>query len=266
MKISVSVVYAFSGNGARGNAAGVYYSEQELDDALQQKIAALMGLSETAFLTPLQNAYRLRWFTPTQEVNLCGHATLAAAAFLSNQSGQGSGDFVFETRSGRLKVSVKGAAAELFFPLDVIQAADTPDALAKALGCEVIDFYKGPLYDLAVCETENSIRKLQPDFDLLAEIAPGGLIVSAASDMPQNYDFVSRFFAPGCGIDEDPATGSAQCTLYPYWAKRLAREKLISYQVSEQGGLFEVKKADANTVSITGEFKVDAQPRLIQIF
>lgn len=265
MKLSISVIHAFVGEKAQGNPAGVYYSDSPLSDTEQQKIAALMALSETAFLTPADHAYRLRWFTPTQEVNLCGHATLAAAAFLLNQSGQGSDDYIFETRSGRLKVSVKGAAAELFFPLDAIQAADTPDALAQALGCEVIDFYKGPLYALAVCETETSIRELQPDFNLLAEIAPGGLIVSAVSDAPQNYDFVSRFFAPGCGIDEDPATGSAQCTLYPYWAKRLGREKLISYQASEQGGLFEVKKADADTVSITGEFRMDSHPRLIQI-
>jgi PhzF family phenazine biosynthesis protein len=177
----------------------------------------------------------LRWFTPQQEVDLCGHATLAAAHVLWQELGVGADVLRFNTRSGLLTATQEDASILLDFPADPPQAVDIPEHLEEALQSEPELALRGRDDLLVVLAEADRLRGLEPDFDRLAELEARGVIVTALSDQPE-YDFVSRFFAPKLGIPEDPVTGTAHCTLAPYWGKRLAKTQMVGYQCSSRGG------------------------------
>ena len=198
-----------------------------------KSIAAENNLSETAFTVPRGEDFDLRWFTPTIEVDLCGHATLAAAFVLATERGVRANPFRFHSRSGVLSVSVEGnGVLTLDFPARAAVAMPAPEALLRGLGARPAEVLKARDY-LGVFASEAEVRALQPDFAALKTLDGLGIIATAAGS---DCDFVSRFFAPGAGIDEDPATGSSHCTLIPYWARRLGKTKLFARQVSARGG------------------------------
>jgi len=206
--------------------------ESWLDDGLLQAIAEENNLSETAFFVPSDQGFRLRWFTPASEVDLCGHATLAAAHVLFDHLGHRGQVITFETRSGALSVKRKGDLLEMDFPACPPTPCASFELLAKALGRQPLEILRADDY-MAVFENEAAIRGIKPDFLLLGTLDLRGVIITAPGD---SHDFVSRFFAPRLGILEDPVTGSAHCTLAPYWAGRLGKRLLSARQVSKRGG------------------------------
>lgn len=231
-KIPVFVVDAFAERPFQGNPAAVCPLEEWLPDELMQSIAAENNLSETAFIIAKNDAYEIRWFTPKVEVDLCGHATLASAHVLARHLGYGDTTLRFDSRSGRLFVRINGELLIMDLPARPGQECDLPPQLETALGAKPIEVRKARDY-LAVFETEQTIRDLTPDFALLAELECLGIIATAPGD---NCEFVSRFFAPRAGINEDPVTGSAHCTLIPYWSEKLQKSRLVARQVSQRGG------------------------------
>jgi PhzF family phenazine biosynthesis protein len=203
-----------------------------LDDGLLQAIAAENNLSETAFFVPADDGFQLRWFTPVAEVDLCGHATLAAAHVLFAHLGQAGTAITFETRSGPLTVRHRDSLLEMDFPARPPAPCACPEPLARALGQAPREVLRADDY-LAVFDSEETVRAIAPDFALLAALDLRGVIVTAPG---RDEDFVSRFFAPRLGIPEDPVTGSAHCTLAPYWAGRLGKSALSARQVSRRCG------------------------------
>ena len=208
-----------------------------------QQIAAEMNLSETAFLHPIDGGYALRWFTPSVEVDLCGHATLASAHVLFEDGLLGENDTAhFETRSGLLTVAMADGLVEMNFPASAVEPCEAPGGLLGALGIESRSVYRTQFDYLVEANSEEEVRALQPDFAGLRHLEVRGVMVTAAATR-RGFDFVSRFFAPGSGIDEDPVTGSAHCALGPFWGKRLGKEQMIARQVSERGGTVRVRLA-----------------------
>ncbi len=225
-------VDAFTSALFHGNPAGVCLLPSWLDDALLLAIAHENRLSETAFLVGRDNEYELRWFTPATEVDLCGHATLAAGFVLYNIVGCSAEPLIFHSQSGKLTVSRDNDMLFLDFPSRKARKIPCPELLLKALGREPVAVYKDR--DLmAVFETPEQVRSLRPDYSLLAGLDCLGCIVTAPGE---KEDFVSRFFAPSVGINEDPVTGSAHCTLIPYWSQRLKKTTLHACQISQRGG------------------------------
>ncbi|MDZ4701108.1 MAG: PhzF family phenazine biosynthesis protein [Rhodothermales bacterium] len=240
-------VDAFTDTPFRGNPAGVCILEQPADEAWMQEVACEMNLAETAFLTKEVDGYRLRWFTPTMEVDLCGHATLASAHVLWERGFlPGTRDARFHTKSGLLKAVRRGELIELDFPTEAPAPVKAPSDLARALGVEPTYVGKNRMDYLVEIADAKALRKLDPDLTALRRIPGRGFIVTAASDDPR-YDFISRFFAPAAGVDEDPVTGSAHCCLGPYWAERLAKTELNAYQASPRGGSLVVRVAGDRT-------------------
>jgi predicted PhzF superfamily epimerase YddE/YHI9 len=235
-------VDAFTSEPFRGNPAGVCLLEQERDPAWMQSVAAEMNLAETAFLQPRADGdFDLRWFTPTIEIDLCGHATLASAHDLW-ESGRLSPQEAarFHTRSGLLTAVRRGEWIELDFPATPEQKVDPPPGLLEALGTEA-QYVGRSIFDYLVeLESEDAVARLKPDFGRLAKISARGVIATARSASP-DFDFVSRFFAPASGIDEDPATGSAHCCLTPFWSGRLGKDTLLARQISPRGGVLRVQ-------------------------
>lgn len=233
-------VDAFTSRRFHGNPAGVAPLDDWLDDDTLQAIAAEHNLSETAFIVASGNGasrsvanYEIRWFTPTVEVDLCGHATLAAAHALWEYAGVRAKAITFESRSGTLHATREAGLITLDFPAQPVEPCPrAARALAKALGREPAEVLRGKNY-VAVFESKRDVHELRPDFRALAELDAMGVIVTAPA---VGHDFVSRYFAPAAGIDEDPVTGSAHCTLAPYWAERLGRSRLTAHQVSARGG------------------------------
>lgn len=215
-----------------GNPAAIVPLDRWLPEATLQAIAAENNLSETAYFVKQGDDYHLRWFTPTREVDLCGHATLASAWVLWERLGETAALIRFETRSGDLRVTREADTLWLDFPADPAQPCPVPSALATGLGQPPNEVLRGRNY-VAVYASEAVVRALKPDFRQLATLGEHGVIVTAPG---QDCDFVSRFFGPQFGIDEDPATGSAHCTLTPLWAGRLGRRSLRARQVSHRGG------------------------------
>jgi PhzF family phenazine biosynthesis protein len=216
-----------------GNPAAVVPLERWLPDATMQAIALENNLSETAYLVPRGERFALRWFTPVREVDLCGHATLAAAFVVYGSLGFTADRICFDTASGEFAVTRDGAWLWMDFPGDRPVPAEAPAALAQGLGAmprEVL----GAVDYLAVFDNEEEVHALTPDFRTLAQLDRRGVIATARG---RDTDFVSRFFAPKFGIDEDPVTGSAHCTLAPFWAARLGRSELTGRQVSKRGGV-----------------------------
>jgi len=232
MQILYFEVHSFTDEVFHGNPAGVCPLEEWLDDEMMLKIAAENGLSETAFFVAREGFYELRWFTPTTEVDLCGHATLATAFVLFEHLGYDAEAIRFETKSGALQVGRLGASLIMDFPSRPGEECSAPDHLASGLGIPVKEVYKSRDY-LVVLPDEDVVRALDPDFSELLQVDALGIIVTAPGD---DVDFVSRFFAPRAGVNEDPVTGSAHCTLAPYWAERLEKKDLSARQVSDRGG------------------------------
>jgi len=226
------VVHSFTDTVFRGNPAGVCPLEEWLDDSVMQRIAAENRLSETAFFVRNGDHFDLRWFTPTIEVDLCGHATLASAYVLFEHLGHEEDVATFQTRSGELVVWKEGGSLVMDFPSRPGEPIEAPDELITGLGREPTEVYRARDY-LAIFETEQEIRDLKPDFSALEKLDCTGVIASAPGSA---VDFVSRFFAPLAGIPEDPVTGSAHSTLTPYWGARLGKKQLTACQISQRGG------------------------------
>ena len=210
------------------------------DEAWMQNVAREMNLSETAFLYRQENGFNLRWFSPAVEVDLCGHATLASAHILWEVGVLNSSEQArFHTRSGLLTAD-KGNWIKMDFPSSPVKPAEAPAEVMKALDVEP-KFTGQSVFDYFIqVASERIVRDLNPDFGLLATIPTRGFIVTSESDF-RDYDFVSRFFAPSAGVNEDPVTGSAHCALGPYWQTKLGRDKLVGYQASARGGVVRVQ-------------------------
>ncbi len=227
-------VDAFATRRFAGNPAAVLVLEEFLPDAVLQSLAGENNLSETAFLVPEGGEYRLRWFTPTTEVSLCGHATLASAAVVLGRLEPGRAEVTFRTKSGPLGVRRSGTQYAMELPARPVSRIDPPAGLAKALGAAPTEVWENPYDLLAVFATAREVRTLAPEMSAVASLERPGLIATAPGEPP--YDLVSRYFAPAQGIPEDPVTGAAHCALVPYWAERLGRSRLRAYQASRRGG------------------------------
>lgn len=247
MGIPIFQVDAFTEKPFRGNPAGVCIlnraSSEAGDEGWMQNVAAELNLSETAFLYKTEDGYNLRWFTPVLEVDLCGHATLASAHILFTEGYLEAGKQArFHTKSGLLKAKLDGNWTRLDFPAEPASPADAPPELVRSLGVDPEYVGKNRFAYLVEVDSEDTVRGIRPDFALLAMIPGLGVMVTAKSDSSE-YDFCSRFFAPGAGIDEDPVTGSAHCCLGPYWGAKLDKTEMVGYQASARGGMIKVKLA-----------------------
>lgn len=269
MSLRIYQVDAFTAKPFAGNPAGVCFPEKPMDDQWMRNVAAEMNLAETAFLLKTTDGWNLRWFTPTVEVDLCGHATLAAAHVLAETGFLKSGDkAVFDTRSGRLTAGFLDGGIELDFPAKPAEPAAPPDGLLEAL-TGILPKAGGPVtrtesfredilyvgknqFDyLLEFKKDDAIRKLDPDFNRLKKVEARGIIVTAPSADPE-FDFISRFFAPAVGINEDPVTGSAHCCLGPYWMKKLGKSGFRAYQASSRGGIIDLE-VHGNRVHLRGK-------------
>lgn len=235
-------VDAFTDRPFAGNPAAVCLLPSWPEASWLQAVAAEMHLSETAFLvTNAGGGFDLRWFTPKVEVDLCGHATLASAHVLWQRGlAEPTEEIRFATRSGTLKAMRQGDFIELDFPLKPEAPAETPARLVEALRVKPKYVGKNQFDYLVEVDSESSLRALAPDFRLLATLPVRGVIVTSRSAQPR-FDFVSRFFAPASGVDEDPVTGSAHCCLADFWKKRLGKNELVAYQASPRGGVVRVR-------------------------
>ncbi|MEZ5029889.1 MAG: PhzF family phenazine biosynthesis protein [Saprospiraceae bacterium] len=232
MELPIYVVDAFAQGRFSGNPAAVIPVEAWPEDRLMQQIAQENNQAETAFIKPIDGAYHIRWFTPTIEVNLCGHATMASAHVLVHHLNQRESKYRFWSRSGWLHVDCVGEAYALDLPADELKPVDIPPFMFDALGLDVLEFWKGRDDFLALVDNSQMLRRLTPDFSLITRLKSRGLIVTAADE---EFDFVSRCFYPQSGIDEDPATGSAHTTLTRFWADRTGKSNLSAFQASERG-------------------------------
>jgi len=236
MPQEIFTVDAFTTQAYTGNPAAVCVLDQIQESQWMQAVAAEMNLSETAFLRPQgEDGWLLRWFTPRIEVDLCGHATLAAAHVLWRELGFTQERLRFQTRSGELVATRVGGMIGLDFPVDPAQPVDSPEGLEASLGLQPEAVLQGRFDLLVVLQEAEAVRALEPDLSRLAELEVRGVAVTAPGDRPE-YDCISRFFGPRVGIPEDPVTGSAHCMLAPYWGQRLAKTSLRGYQASGRGG------------------------------
>ena len=242
MALPITVVDAFTDQPFAGNPAPVVLLPAERDKVWMQKVAREMNAAETAFLLKRPDHVALRWFTPTVEMDLCGHATLASAHVLWESGEIPAGQPIrFRTRSGDLDASKDGPWIRMDFPALMAEWADVPPDLPDALGARIKSCARSK-YDLLVeLESEQKVRELAPDLARIARMPERGVIVTAPAANDDEYDFVSRFFAPRVGVNEDPVTGSAHCALAPYWAERLGTNPLIGYQASPRGGTVQVE-------------------------
>ena len=242
MSIRIVQADAFTDRPFSGNPAAVCVLRRQPEDAWMRSVAREMNVSETAFLTPEADGFRLRWFTPAVEVDLCGHATLASAHVLWEDGHLAPGAQArFHTRSGPLLADRRGDWIELDFPAKPALPAEPPAGLLEALGATG-KASRNQFDYLVEVASEAAVRALAPDFTALKKVEARGIIVTARSDAPA-FHFVSRFFAPAVGVDEDPVTGSAHCALAPYWAERLGRTEMTAYQASARGGVVRVRMA-----------------------
>lgn len=218
-----------------GNPAAVCFLDQWLEGELMQNIAMENNLAETAFVINREGHFEIRWFTPTVEVDLCGHATLAAAYVLFHIVGISSKEVIFYSpRSGELSVTIGDDILFLNFPTDTLATANEyKHEIKMCLGVKVIEVYKGKTDYIAIIESEKIIKNLKPDLQKISELKARGLVVSAKGN---SVDFVSRFFAPQSGINEDPVTGSSHTSLIPIWAEKLNKDNMTAQQLSERGG------------------------------
>jgi PhzF family phenazine biosynthesis protein len=242
MELRIYQVDAFTTELFAGNPAAVVPLAEWIDDSLMQQIAGENNLSETAFFVPQNNTgdhWQIRWFTPAVEVPLCGHATLASAAVIHQEFSPSSWPIRLDSASGQLSVDFDGDAFILDFPANKAVPGDIPQALADAVGGEFEECLITEGFYLLTLADEAAVRALSPDFSKILSLTKDSVIVTAPGD---SVDFVSRFFGPGVGIDEDPVTGAAHCVLTPYWSDRLGREKLSARQISRRGGELECEQ------------------------
>jgi len=253
MSLPLFQVDAFTDQPFAGNPAAVCILDKMYDDAWLQQVASEMNLSETAFLSPLDDGYNLRWFTPAVEVDLCGHATLASAHVLWEQGYLASGvQARFHTKSGLLTAKQYDAWIELNFPAKPAVPAEDVPGLAEALGVTPRYLGKSQFDYLVEVESEEIVHAIRPDFVRLQAVPARGVIVTSQARKGSSYDFVSRFFGPGVGVNEDPVTGSAHCVLAPFWSQRLGREELTGFQASARGGVVRVL-LDRDRVRLGGQ-------------
>lgn len=241
MRLPLFHVDAFTDRPFSGNPAAVCLLGEWKADQILLAIAGEMNLPETAFLVQRNGRFDLRWFTPKVEVDLCGHGSLAAAHVLWQQRlVSPTSEILFWTRSGIVKARWTGGAIELDFPLTPAEKASLPPGLSDALGVQPIYEGKSRFDYLIEVESEAALRRMAPDFKRLAAIAARGVIVTSRSSEPR-FDFVSRFFSPAAGINEDPVTGSAHCCLGDFWRTRLNKSNFLAYQASERGGIVRLR-------------------------
>ncbi|TLM98721.1 PhzF family phenazine biosynthesis protein [bacterium] len=234
MRAAIFQVDAFATHRFTGNPAAVVLLQNFPEDVLMQDIAAENNLAETAFLVPTGDNYHIRWFTPTVEVPLCGHATLASAAVVMERLDLARTRVIFQSASGPLTVSKNGAGYVMDFPARFSERISPPPGLAEALGVVPLEVFAHPLNYLALLDGASHVRTLSPDLAAIARLDRTGVIVTAPGD--KTYDFVSRYFAPAKGIPEDPVTGGAHCMLTPFWAKKLGKTDFFAFQASRRGG------------------------------
>jgi len=244
MGLKIIQVDAFTDKKFAGNPAAVCLLAEPRDDEWMQTVAREMNLSATAYLHRQRDGFNLRWFTSSVELAFCGHGTLASAHVLW-ELGQlePTEEARFFTQSGLLTAKRLGSWIELDFPAKREEQVAAPDGLERALGVRASYIGRNAFDYLVEVESEEILRGLQPDFTSLKSLNVRGVIVTSLSDSPE-YDFISRFFAPGSGIDEDPVTGSAHCCLGPYWSIRLHKKELTAYQASKRGGVVRVRVGD----------------------
>jgi PhzF family phenazine biosynthesis protein len=253
MAIRIIQVDAFTDRAFAGNPAAVCVLAEMPNDQWMRDVAREMNLSETAFLAAREDGYDLRWFTPAVEVELCGHATVASAHVLWEDGHLPAGEQArFHTRSGLLTADRRGDWIELNFPAKIAVRAEAPAELLPALGIAAANFVGKNAFDYLVeVDTEATVRALVPDHSALRKLPVRGVMVTARSASPE-FDFVSRFFAPGAGVDEDPVTGSAHTALGPYWAGILGKDEFTAYQASARGGVVKVR-VDGARVLLGGQ-------------
>jgi PhzF family phenazine biosynthesis protein len=247
-------VDSFTNKPFAGNPAGVCVLPEERDERWMQDVAKEMNLSETAFLLKGDGGYNLRWFTPAVEVELCGHATLASAHILWETGSLKPGELArFHTLSGLLTADRRGDWYEMDFPAKSETPIEIPASLVEALGAGItVKNITANQFDFLVeVASESMVREMQPDITRLSKIPVRGVIVTSRAGAG-DYDFVSRFFAPAVGVNEDPVTGSAHCFLSPYWSERLGRNELVGYQASARGGVVKVR-LDGDRVHLGGQ-------------
>lgn len=273
-QIPIYHVDAFTDEPFRGNPAAVCLLQQQYEDAILQSVAAEMNLSETAFLSPLEqkplkdsSIFSLRWFTPKVEVPLCGHATLATAAVLFYDIGISINEITFETKSGKLIAKRDKNGILLNFPIDALIPINPSQALLKAIG--IADFrdlcYAKRTKQLLIhLSDEEAVKNLRPNFELMYSTATNenicGVIVTSQGHQP--YDFVSRYFAPWVGVNEDPVTGSAHTILAPYWSKILGKREMLAYQLSRRGGKLIVRLSSNDRVDLIGNAVIVSKGKL----
>ena len=247
---TITQVDAFTDTPFSGNPAAVCILPEARDEHWMQNVASEMNLSETAFLVRQPDGFDLRWFTPAVEVDLCGHATLASAHVLW-ESGllKPDEEARFHTHSGLLTATRQDDWIELNFPATPVEPADAPAELLRALGVSATYIGKNHFDYLIEVDSEATLRAMQPNYSLLLTVPSRGTIVTSRSD---KYDFVSRFFAPHVGINEDPVTGSAHCSLAPYWSPKLNKDAMLAYQASARGGTLRVR-VDGDRVRLGGQ-------------
>lgn len=237
MPLRITQVDAFTNRPFAGNPAAVCILPQAADSAWMLDVAREMNLAETAFLVQQRDGYDLRWFTPTVEVDLCGHATLASAHVLWEDGHlKPEKQACFHTKSGLLTADRRDGLIELDFPATPATAASPPAGLIEAIGAKAQFVGRSKFDYLVEVDSEAVVRALDPDMAAIGRIAARGVIVTAQADKKSKYDFVSRFFAPQAGVPEDPVTGSAHCALTPYWSAKLGKLELVAYQASPRGG------------------------------
>ena len=254
MKQKIIQVDAFTNRVFHGNPAAVCVLPEPKDSEWMQSVAREMNLSETAFLLKQDRQYSLRWFTPTTEVPLCGHATLASAHVLWTEGHASTGQILeFATKSGILTANYRDDWIELNFPVNRSQDIPPITKLGDALGVPLKTVLYNSLGYLVEVASAQQVHQLQPNFTLLKQLPLSKVIVTSKAEDNSEYDFISRFFAPGMGIDEDPVTGAAHCCLAPYWRDRLQKNQFLAYQASARGGVVKIDYDGGDRVTLSGQ-------------
>ena len=266
MKQKIVQVDAFTAQAFKGNPAAVCVLPSPKDDRWMQSVAKEMNLSETAFLLKQDRNYSLRWFTPATEVPLCGHATLASAHVLWTEGYASTGQEIeFETKSGTLTAKYRDDWIQLDFPANRSQDIPPITKLGDALGVPLKTVSYNSLGYLVEVASTRQVEQLQPNFTLLKQLPISNVIVTSKAQKDSKYDFVSRFFAPGLGINEDPVTGAAHCCLAPYWRDRLQKNQFLAYQASSRGGVVKIDYDGGDRVFLQGQAVTVMRGELIDI-
>lgn len=239
--MKIFTVDAFTDKPFAGNPAAVCLITKPVSETWMQQVAQEMNLSETAFVYPGKDGFNLQWFTPATEVDLCGHATLATAFVLWEENILGRNETArFYTKSGLLTAKLQGSWIELDFPAEPANEAEAPQALIDALGIQPLYTGRNRFDYIVEVASEQLVKRVQPDFVMLAKVPARGVMVTSRSDQ-HSVDFVSRFFGPAAGVNEDPVTGSAHCCLGPYWQKKMNKDSFTAYQASSRGGVVKLQ-------------------------